>query len=150
MHLRRKQNSFTFEENRAGMFIMFASADTTWEVMMASYDVREWVEMAFDIYTTDLDGSRSRTGDPDHARPRFFIKMLAPIMRITIQNRLRDHEREILASKRRMDNVFDLSVNSVMRVLGTLIMIVSPGYVRLTPPSKTEGRSSPCSGSKSP
>ncbi len=137
MHIERLQNSFSFDSNRAGMFVMFASMDTEWEDMMSSYDTRDWVEKAFDVYKTDADGSRSRTGDPDRARARFFIKMLALIMRITIQNRLRDHEREILASKRKRDNVCGLSVNSMMRTLGTLMVIVSPGYVRLTPPSKT-------------
>lgn len=28
-------------------------------------------------------------------------------------------------------------VNGMMRTLGTLMVIVSPGYVRLTPPSKS-------------
>lgn len=137
MHIERLQNSFSFDSNRAGMFIMLTSMDTDWDDMMSSYDTRDWVEKAFDVYKTDTDGSRSRTGDPDRARARFFIKMLALIMRITIQNRLRDHEREILASKSKKDNVCGLTVNSMMRTLGTLMVIVSPGYVRLTPPSKT-------------
>lgn len=50
---------------------------------------------------------------------------------------MRDHEREILSTKRRKDNVYGLTVNGLMKILGTLIVIVSPGYVRLTPPSKT-------------
>jgi len=33
--------------------------------MMSSYDVRGWVEKAFDVYKNDLDSSLSRTGDPD-------------------------------------------------------------------------------------
>ena len=101
MHLERLQNSFSFDSNRAGMFIMFASEGTSWETMMSSYDTRDWVEKAFDVYKVDADGSRSRTGDPDRARARFFIKMVALIMRIRIQNVLRDHEKEILSSKRR-------------------------------------------------
>jgi len=137
MHIERLQNSFSFDSNRAGMFVMFASEGTGWEEMMSSYDTRDWVEKAFDVYKTDTDGSRSRTGDPDRARARFFIKMLALIMRIHIQNRLRDHEREILSTKRKKDNVCGLTVNGLMRTLGTLMVIVSPGYVRLTPPSKT-------------
>lgn len=137
MHIERLQNSFSFDSNRAGMFVMLASEGTGWEEMMSSYDTRDWVEKAFDVYKTDADGSRSRTGDPDRARARFFIKMLALIMRIHIQNRLRDHEREILSTKRKKDNVCGLTVNGLMRTLGTLMVIVSPGYVRLTPPSKT-------------
>ena len=137
MHLERLQNSFSFDSNRAGMFIMFASEGTSWETMMSSYDTRDWVEKAFDVYKVDADGSRSRTGDPDRARARFFIKMVALIMRIHIQNVLRDHEKEILSSKRRRDNVCGLTVNGLMRSLGTLMIISSPGYVRLTQPSKT-------------
>ncbi len=136
MHIERLQNSFSFDSNRAGMFIMFASEGTSWEEMMLSYDTRDWVEKAFDVYKTDTDGSLSRTGDPDRARARFFIKMLALIMRIHIQNKIRDHEKDILSSKRKKDSVCGLTVNGMMRTLGTLMVIVSPGYVRLTPPSK--------------
>lgn len=137
MHIHRKQNSFSFAENRAGMFIMFASPGTDWETMMTSYDVRDWVEKAFDVYKTDLDGSRSRTGDPDRARGRLFIKFVSMILRITIQNAIRDHEAEIMASRRKKDNICGLTVNSLMRSLGTLMLISSPGYQRLTPVSKT-------------
>ncbi len=137
MHIQRLQNSFSYDSNRAGMFIMFASEGTDWETMMSSYDTRDWVEKAFDVYKTDADGDRTRTGDPDRARARFFIKMIALIMRIRIQNALRDHEKEILSSKRKRDNVCGLTVSGLMRTLGTLMVIVSPGYERLTPPSKT-------------
>ncbi len=67
----------------------------------------------------------------------FFIKMISLIMRIRIQNLLRDHEKDILNTKKRKDNVCGLSVNGMMKTLGTLMVIVSPGYVRLTQPSKT-------------
>lgn len=137
MHIQRLQNSFSYESNRAGMFIMYASEGTDWETMMSSYDTRDWVEKAFDVYKTDADGDRMRTGDPDRARARFFIKMIALIMRIRIQNILRDHEREILASKKKRDNVCGLTVNGMMKTLGTLMVIASPGYTRLTSPSKT-------------
>ena len=104
---------------------------------MTYYNVRDWVEKAFDIYKTDLDGSRSSTEDQDRARGRMFIRFIALIMRISIQNRLRDHEQEILSSKRRRDNVCGLTVDSMMRSLNTLMLIHSPGYDRLTPASKT-------------
>lgn len=137
MHVSRLQNSFSYDSNRAGMFVMFASEGTTWEEMMSSYDTRDWVEKAFDVYKTDADGSRSRTGDPDRARARFFIKMLALVMRIHMQNRLRDHEREVLSTAARRDGVCGLTVSGMMRMLGTLMVISSPGYTRLTPPSRT-------------
>lgn len=88
------------------------------------------------VAVSDDRGSLSRTRDPDRARARFFIKMLAPIMKIHIQNTIRDHEKDILSSKRKKDSVCGLTVNGMMRTLGTPMVIVSPGYVRLTPPSK--------------
>ena len=58
-------------------------------------------------------------------------------MRIRVQNVLRDHEKEILSSRKKRDNVCGLSVNGLMKSLGTLMVISSPGYVRLIQPSKT-------------
>lgn len=84
MHMERKQNAFTFADNRAGMFVMLSSEGTTWEQMMTSYDVRDWVEKAFDVYKNDLDGGRSRTGNPERARGRLFIKFISLMMRIRI------------------------------------------------------------------
>lgn len=137
MHVSRLQNSFSFDSNRAGMFVMFSSEGTDWESMMSSYDTRDWVEKAFDVYKTDIDRSRSRTRDPDRARARFFIKMLALIMRIHIQNTLRGHEKVILSTKAKKDNVCGLTVSGMMRALGTPMVIVSPDYTHLTSPSKT-------------
>lgn len=57
-------------------------------------------------------------------------------MRIHIQNTIRDHEKDILSNKRKKDSICGLTVNGMMKTLGTLIVIVSPDYVRLTPPSK--------------
>lgn len=63
--------------------------------------------------------------------------MLALIMRIHIQNTLRYHEQEILSTKAKKDNVCGLTVFGMMRTLGTIMVIVSPGYSRFTLPSKT-------------
>ena len=41
MHMVRKDNAFTFADSRSGMFVMLTSADTTFDEMMTSYDVRE-------------------------------------------------------------------------------------------------------------
>lgn len=136
MHIIRKQNSFTFADNRAGYFVMFASEGTTWEQMMSSYDVRDWVEKAFDVYKTDLDGSRSRTGDPDSARGRLFIKFVAMIMRIRVQNILRDHEKTVLGTKAKKDSVCGKTVDGLFRTLSTLSAIGFEGNWRLTHVSK--------------
>ena len=66
-----------------------------------------------------------------------FIKFVALILRIHIKNAIRDHEQEILSSKRKNDNVCGMTVDSMMRSLSTLMLIHSPGYDRLTPVSKT-------------
>lgn len=35
-----------------------------WETVMTSYDARNNVEMAFDIFKSEPNGRRGRTGDP--------------------------------------------------------------------------------------
>ena len=56
-----------------------------WETVMTSYDARNNVEMAFDIFKSEPDGRRGRTGDPVRARGRPFIKFLALMIRVRMQ-----------------------------------------------------------------
>ena len=136
MHTERKQNAFTFADNRSGMFVMLASEGTSWEMMMSSYDVRDWVEKAFDVYKNDLDGNRSRTGDPDRARGRLFIKFIALIMRIHIQNVLREHDKTVLSGKVKNDSVGGRTVEEMFRTLNTLMAVGNTGDWRLTAVTK--------------
>lgn len=136
MHIRRKTNAMTFADNRAGMFVMLSSTNTTWEQMMSSYDVRDWVEKAFDVYKNDLDGNRTRTGNEERARGRLFIKFIALIMRIRIQNMLRDHDQNVLSTKERRDSVNGMTVDEVLLSLNTLMAIGSTGDWRLTAVTK--------------
>jgi len=136
MHIERRQNSFAFADNRAGMFVMLASEGTSWDAMMSSYDVRDWVEKAFDVYKTDLDGSRSRTGDPDRARGRLFIKFVALIMRMHIQNVLREHDSVVLRGEAKKDSVNGKTVDDVFRTLNTLMAVGNKGDWRLTAVTK--------------
>jgi transposase len=136
VHVERKQNSFTFADNRAGMFVMLASEGTSWDLMMSSYDVRDWVEKAFDVYKNDIDGSRSRTGDPDRARGRFFIKFIALILRIHIQNAIREHDKDVLRTKSKKDSVNGKTVNEIVRTLNTLMAVGNTGDWKLTAVSK--------------
>ena len=39
-----KKNARSFNDNRAGMFVMLCSQDVSWEVMMAAYDARRLTE----------------------------------------------------------------------------------------------------------
>ena len=136
MHIQRKQNAFTFIDNRSGIFVMLTSPNTSWKTMMTSYDVRDWVEKAFDVYKNDIDGGRSRTGNPDRARGRLFIKFVALILRITIQNILRNHDLDVLEGKCKKDSVNGKTVDEVIRSLRTLKVIGNTGEWRLSAVTK--------------
>lgn len=55
MHISYRNNAMTFFRNRAGMFVMLTPR-MGWETVMTSYDARNNVEMAFDIFKSELDG----------------------------------------------------------------------------------------------
>lgn len=136
MHVNRKTNAMTFADNRAGMFVMLASEGTTWEQMMQSYDVRDWVEKAFDVFKTDLGGNRNRTGNEERARGRLFIKFISLMLRIRIQNILRDHDQRVLSTKEKKDSVNGMTVDEVILSLSTLMAIGNTGDWRLTAVTK--------------
>ena len=123
MHMVRKGNAMTFADNRAGMFVMLSSSDATWEQTMAAYDVRDWVEKAFDVYKNDLDGRRTRTGIEERARGRLFVKIIALMMRVRIRNILRKHDDDVLRTGEKKDSVNGMSVDEVMLSLGTLMAV---------------------------
>lgn len=84
MHLSYRNNAMTFFRNRAGMFVMLTPR-MDWDTVMTSYDARNNVEMAFDVFKSELDGRRGRTGDPVRARGRLMIKFLALMIRVRMQ-----------------------------------------------------------------
>ena len=84
MRLSYRNNAMTFFRNRAGMFVMI-TPNMDWDTVMTSYDARNNVEMAFDIFKSELDGRRGCTGDPVRARGRLFIKFLALMIRVRMQ-----------------------------------------------------------------
>ena len=136
MHMVRKDNAFMIADNRSGMFVMLTDAGTTFEEMMTSYDVRDWVEKAFDVYKNDLDGGRSRTGNAERARGRLFLKFVALMLRIRIQNILREHDEDAKKGMVKKDTVCGMTVNEVLLSLNTLFAIGSTGDWRLTAVSK--------------
>lgn len=91
---------------------------------------------AFDVYKNDLDGNRSRTGNEERARGRLFIKFIALIMRIRIQNMLRDHDREVLATGKNKDSVNGMTVEEALLSLNTLMAVGNTGDWRLTAVTK--------------
>jgi hypothetical protein len=103
---------------------------------MAAYDVRDWVEKAFDVYKNDLDGRRTRTGIEERARGRLFVKFVALMMRVRIRNILRKHDEDVLRTREKKDSVNGMSVDEVMLSLGTLMAVGSTGDWRLTAVTK--------------
>ena len=99
-------------------------------------DVRDWVEKAFDVYKNGLEGDRDNTGNPERARGRLFIKFIALMMRIRIQNVLRDHDRDVLRTKAKKDSVNGMSVSELLLSLNTVFAIGNTGDWRLTHISK--------------
>lgn len=136
MHMVRKDNAFTFADNRSGMSVMLTSADTTFDEMMTSYDVRDRVEKAFDVYRNDSDGGRSRTGNVERARGRLFLKFIALMLRIRIQNILRMHDEDVKKGTVKKDTVCGMTVNEVLLSLNTVFAIGNTGDWRLTAVSK--------------
>ena len=98
--------------------------------------VRDWVEKAFDVYKNDLDGKRNRTGNVERARGRFFIKFIALMMRIHIQNVLREHDRNTLSTRAKKDSVNGMTVDELLLSLNTVFAIGNTGNWRLTAISK--------------
>ncbi len=88
--LERKRNACSFNDNRAGMFIMLCSEDVAWEVMMAAYDARRLTEQAFD--TEKTSDRRLRSGNIVTVRGRYFIQFIAQILRAEIRATLREKD----------------------------------------------------------
>jgi len=65
-----------------------------------------------------------------------FIKFIALMMRIRMQNVLRHHDDEVLTGERKKDTVNGKTVDEVLRSLSTLMAIGNTGDWRLTAVSK--------------
>ena len=73
-----KQNSLSFAENRAGMFVMLASPEISWDVMMSAYDARRLTEQAFDL--SKSEDKRFRTSGKTRMEGRGFIRFVELMM----------------------------------------------------------------------
>ncbi len=120
MTVERKRNAMTFAANRAGTFVLLATPGTGWREAMSSCDLRGHVGEAFDACRNDLDGARLRTGDPERARGRMFIKFIALIMRSRVSN--------VPAAS----GIEDIAVGNALRSLGNLRAVGGDGAWRLT------------------
>ena len=130
-------NSISFSSNRAGMFVLLTPEGMSWDAAMTGYRIRNEVEEAYDAYKNDMDGNRLRTGDPERARGRFFIRFLALMMLVFIRRRLRRCSESLTPKQRKEDRVHKMSVREALRSLNTVIAVGSAGEWKLTHVTKT-------------
>lgn len=83
-----KPNSASFEENRAGLFIMLASDCVEWDTLMTAYDARRLTEQGFD--KKKGEDRRFRTSDKDTMKGREFLRFLDLILRCEISAEIRE------------------------------------------------------------
>ncbi len=105
--LTEKKNARSFNDNRAGMFVMLTSENVSWELMMAAYDARRLTEQAFD--TEKERENRRRTGDRETMEGRYLIQFISQIMLAEIRAILREKDKD---SK--------YTVESILAILSTL------------------------------
>jgi len=105
--LKEKGNARSFDDNRAGVFVMLCSGDVSWELMMASYDARRLVEQVFD--TEKEQDRRLRTADPVTLEGRYFVQFIAQILQAEIKAVLREKD---VDSKYTMENILS-TLNTV-------------------------------------
>lgn len=114
----RRRNALSFSVNREGMFVMLSHGVNDWETMMSCYDCRTYVEQAFDALKNELDGNRWRTGDPQAARGRLFIKFVSLILWCEASRRLRSEQDRtpVSATLQSLDNIMAVGVGDNWRV----------------------------------
>lgn len=101
-----KQNSISFAENRAGVFVMLSSKDLDWTTVMTAYDARRLTEQAFDFSKTE--DKRHRTPDKHTMIGRSFIRFVSLMMKCELCAEIRE------SGKREM------SVDQVLGYLNTI------------------------------
>jgi len=106
--LSRKRAVLSVAADRAGLFVMLASRGVCWDVMMDAYDARCLTEQVFDACKNDLDGRRFRSGNLYSARGRFFVKLVALVLRCEVTAMLRELKLK------------GLTVDSVLRSMGNI------------------------------
>lgn len=83
-----KPKSATFEDNRAGLFVMLASEDIGWETVMAAYDARRLTEQGFD--RKKGESRRFYTSDKETMKGREFLRFLDLMLRCELSAEIRE------------------------------------------------------------
>ena len=89
--VREKQNSISFAENRAGVFVMLSSSDLDWPMVMTAYDARRLTEQAFDF--SKSEDRRHRTPDKHTMIGRSMIRFVALILKCELCAEIRESGR---------------------------------------------------------
>ena len=116
--LSRKRDVLSFVHERAGLFVMLVSQGVCWDVMMDAYDARCLTEQVFDCCKNVLGGRRFRSGNLCSVRGRFFVKLVALVLRC-----------EVVALLREL-GLRGVTVDGVLRSMGN-IRLISYGGVRV-------------------
>jgi hypothetical protein len=87
-----KQNSESFETNRAGLFVMLSSKDLDWHTVMLAYDARRLTEQAFDHKKGET--KRFYTSDKATMKGREFLLFLDLVMRCEMSAEIREAKLE--------------------------------------------------------
>lgn len=87
-----KPKSASFEENRAGLFVMLTSEGVGWEAMMTAYDARRLTEQGFD--RKKGESRRFCTSDKEAMRGREFLRFLDLILVCELSAELREAKLE--------------------------------------------------------
>ena len=87
-----KPKSASFEENRAGLFVMLTSEGVTWVAMMTAYDARRLTEQGFD--RKKGESRRFGTSDKEAMRGREFLRFLDLILVCELSAELREAKLE--------------------------------------------------------
>lgn len=87
-----KPKSASFEENRAGLFVMLTSEGVEWDAMMTAYDARRLTEQGFD--RKKGESRRFCTSDKEAMRGREFLRFLDLILVCELSVELREAKLE--------------------------------------------------------
>ncbi len=84
----QRPKSASFEQNRAGLFVMLASEGIGWDVMMTAYDARRLTEQGYDRQKGK--NRRCRTFDKETMKGRFFLEFLVMTLGCEIAAEIRE------------------------------------------------------------
>lgn len=87
-----KQNSESFETNRAGLFVMLSSKDLDWHTVMRAYDARRLTEQVFD--RKKGESKRFYTSDKATMKGREFLLFLDLMLRCEMSAEMREAKLE--------------------------------------------------------